>query len=229
MEKPTIFQLIENYSGSEDLIDHIKNNIYDLYFYYDSFNVFTYSSLFVNGSLKLLIDFCMENLPNCIDLESLDNRGNNALHTSCIEGYVSNVKYLLEAGFNPDKFNRHLETPMILAIESETPLVINILSLLVHYDADVNLLTPINTAIFMKNKEAIKYLLRRNVCVSDNLKKLILYIDPDFITYIIKRKKKNEDEDEYEFTKKFYKYSTKFGYPTTKFFYSKILLHKLNS
>ena len=227
MEKPTIFQLIENYSGSEDLIDHIKNNIYDLYFYYDSFNVFTYSSLFVNGSLKLLIDFCMENLPNCIDLESLDNRGNNALHTSCIEGYVSNVKYLLEAGFNPDKFNRHLETPMILAIESETPLVINILSLLVHYDADVNLLTPINTAIFMKNKEAIKYLLRRNVCVSDNLKKLILYIDPDFIIYMTKRKKKNEDE--YEYTKNFYKYSTMFDYPTAKFFHGKILLYKLNS
>ncbi len=229
MEKPAIFDLIENYQNKKnDLIEELeiyKKFVFNIYF--NNFNILTYSSIFFNGSLECIVKFFSDD--STLDYK-FDLNGFNALHTCCYYGLYHNTKFLLENNFSPNTFTKDLKTAAVLAIESNTPTVINILSLLKHYNADFDLLiskyNPIQTAIINGNKNAIMFLIKNNVYIQDNIKQKLIKENNRYAQGLIKKNKKKEELN--DLLKELYKESVMLeDKQNIQFFYSKWLRFKL--
>jgi ankyrin repeat protein len=242
LEKPAIFKLIENYhNNKQDLIDELniyKNFVFNLYF--KKFNILTYSSLFVNDSLQCIVNFFDKKQ----DLSfHFDLNGYNALHTSCMHGIIYNTKFLLENNFCSNLLSRNLKTPTILAIESNSNNIKQLLSLLKHYGANLNFSinskSPIEIAVKLKNINVINFLINGNVYIHDNIKQQLIKDSNLYTKRLIKTQKKkilkklekySEKKEEFDLLKEFYKHSVISNKKeSANFFHKKLLFYKLQN
>jgi uncharacterized protein len=96
-------------------------------------------------------------------IDARNNRGLTALHAACYAGDMSSVELLVQAGANVnDAENNFKVTPLIIAAESDHPLVI---TYLVRHDANLEWkerggYTALSRALFKKHGSAIEALLR---------------------------------------------------------------------
>ena len=243
MEKPVIFKLIENYhNNKQDLIDELniyKNFVFNLYF--DNFNILTYSSTFFNGSLECIVNFFSED--DCKLNYKFDLNGFNALHTCCFYGLVSNTKFLLENNFLANTLTKDLKTSAVLAIESNSNNIVQLLSLLKHYGANLNFSinskSPIEIAVKLKNINVINFLINSNVYIPDNIKQQLIKDNNLHIKRLIKTQKKkilkklekySEKKEEFDLLKEFYKHSVISNKKeNANFFHKKLLIYKLQN
>jgi ankyrin repeat protein len=230
LEKPAIFNLIENYQDNKkELIKELEiYNKFVFNLYFNKFNILTYSSLFLNGSLECIISFFNDH-----DLSFyFDLNGYNALHTSCLNGLIYNTKFLLENNFCSNRLSRNLKTPIILAIESNKTNNLELVRLLKHYGANLNFSittlknSPIELALNLKNKSIVNFLIKNNVYISDNIKQKLIKESNYYAQNLIKKNKNKQER--FELLKEFYKESVlSRDKETINFFYSKLLQFKL--
>lgn len=160
--KPKIFELILA-GDDKHLQNYLENNPFEIFEAWNSFNVFTYASIFKNSLFKTIVHFYLlnkhifdaQNLPNFICRKDLT--GNSPLHYSCMFNNYNNAKLILENGCNSNVVNASDETPLILSIFSNS---LSLIKLLLNYNAYLND-SHINLAFVLHHFDIVKYLVKK--------------------------------------------------------------------